>query len=53
VDGRQRLAWGRSPADALDALRLRLGENEMRLVVAGSGVRVPQHRLREYVHLLG
>lgn len=52
-NGRKKLAWGRTPADALAALRLRLPEDELRQVIPASGISVPQRRLRQLAELLG
>ena len=50
--GGKKLAYGRSPEDALDVLRLRLSEPEMEEIVATSCQKISQRRLQEYVHLL-
>jgi radical SAM superfamily enzyme YgiQ (UPF0313 family) len=51
--GKKKLAYGSSPADALDALELRLGEAEIGEVVPHRWVRISQRQLRDYVHMLG
>lgn len=52
-NGRKKLAYGRSPQDALEILALRLTSEEMDAIVATSFVKISQRRLQEYVHLLG
>jgi hypothetical protein len=52
-NGKKKLAYGQSPEDALDILRLRLTEAEMADIVQDSWIKISQRKLQEYVHLLG
>jgi len=52
-NGKKKLAYGQSPEDALDILRLRLTEAEMAEIVRDSCIKISQRKLQEYVHLLG
>lgn len=52
-DGRKKLAYGRSPEDALEILRMRLSERELEEILADRHTRISQRDLQEYVHLLG
>jgi hypothetical protein len=52
-NGRKKLAYGRSPEDALEILRMRLGEDEMGEILGDQVERITQQRLHEVVHLLG
>jgi|688.fasta_scaffold34806_9 hypothetical protein len=53
VNGKKRLAYGRSPADAIDILRMRLTEEEMKDVIAERHVRISQRDLQKHVAELG
>lgn len=52
-NGKKRLAYGRSPADALEILQMRLTAEEMQDVVVDSHVRISQRDLQKYVGELG
>lgn len=52
-NGKKKLAYGQSPEDALDILRLRLSEEEMALIIADQYVKISQRKLQEHVHQLG
>jgi len=52
-NGKKKLAYGASPADAYDSLRLRLSEREMRDILSDQVTRIPQRDLRKHVHELG
>lgn len=52
-NGKKKLAYGQSPEDALDILRLRLSEEEMTQIEAGQYVRISQRKLQEHVNELG
>jgi hypothetical protein len=52
-DGRKKLAYGQSPEDALDILRMRLTESEMEEILVDRHVRISQRDLQNFVHLLG
>lgn len=51
--GRQKLAYGESPEDALNILRIRLSEDEMTEIVADHYIKINQRQLQQYVHNLG
>jgi len=53
TNGKKKLAYGQSPEDALEILRLRLTEGEMAEILADRCTKVSQRRLQEYVGLLG
>lgn len=52
-NGRKKLAYGRSPEDALDILRMRLSDQELDEIIADRHTKVSQRDLQDYVHLLG
>ena len=52
-NGRKKLAYGQSPEDALEILRLRLTESEMAEIIEDRYTKVSQRRLQDYVDLLG
>lgn len=52
-NGRKKLAYGRSPEDALDILRMRLSDVEMDEIIADRHTKVSQRDLQIYVDLLG
>lgn len=53
TNGRQKLAYGATPEDAYESLRLRLEEQEIALVVKERFIKIPQRELQKYVHNLG
>ena len=53
TNGKKKLAYGQSPEDALEILRLRLTDREMAEIVVDRYTKVSQLRLQEYVDLLG
>ncbi len=52
-DGKKKLAYGESPEDALDILRVRLSEEEMDNILADQYVKISQRELQKYVEVLG
>jgi hypothetical protein len=52
-NGKKKLAYGQSPEDALEILRLRLTDQEMAEIIKDRYTKVSQRKLQEYVHLLG
>ena len=52
-NGKQKLAYGESPEDALEILRIRLSDDEMGEIVMDSYVKISQRQLQEYVGNLG
>jgi hypothetical protein len=51
--GKKRLAYGQSPADALDILRFRLTEGEMAEIIVDRYTKISQRQLQDYVDLSG
>lgn len=52
-NGKQKLAYGESPEDALEILRIRLTNDEMQEIVTDRYVKISQRELQKYVHNLG
>lgn len=52
-NGKQKLAYGQSPEDALDILRVRLTEAELDQIIPEKYTRISQRKLQEHVHNLG
>jgi len=52
-NGKKKLAYGQSPEDALDILRVRLLEEEMGQIIPDKYIKISQRRLQEYVDELG
>jgi hypothetical protein len=52
-NGKKKLAYGESPADALDILSIRLTEDEMSEILRDQYIKISQRELQQYVHLLG
>ena len=52
-NGRQKLAYGESPEDALDILRIRLSEQEMAEIYTDRFIKINQRQLQDYIHNLG
>ncbi len=52
-NGKKKLAYGQSPGDALQILRLRLTDSEMAQIIADRYTKVSQRRLQDYIDLLG
>ena len=52
-NGKQKLAYGESPEDALDMLRVRLTEEEIEEIIPDKYTKISQRRLQEYIHNLG
>jgi len=52
-NGKQKLAYGESPQDALDILRIRLSEEEMAEIIPDKYIKISQRNLQKYVHNLG
>jgi hypothetical protein len=51
--GKKKLAYGESPEDALDILRIRLSEAEMAEILTDEYVRINQRDLQQHVGELG
>ncbi len=52
-NGKKKLAYGQTPEDALDILRVRLRDEEMAEIIPDRWEKIRQRQLQEYVHLLG
>ena len=52
-NGKKKLAYGQSPEDALEILRMRLTEEEMAEIIKDKYIKISQRKMQEYVHLLG
>ncbi len=52
-NGKKKLAYGRSPEDALEILSFRLSREEMEQIHNDHFIKITQRKLQEYVHLLG
>ncbi len=52
-NGKKKLAYGESPEDALEILRIRLTEEEMAQIIPDDYVKINQRQLQKYVHMLG
>ena len=53
TNGRKKLAYGQSPDDALEILRLRLSETEMAEIIPDEYVKINQRQLQQHVKELG
>ena len=53
TNGKKKLAYGSSPEDAYENLRLRLTEQEMAAVLKDQFKRIAQRELQQHVHELG
>jgi hypothetical protein len=52
-NGKKKLAYGQSPDDALDILRIRLSEDEMADILQEQCIKISQRELQKYVSELG
>lgn len=52
-NGKQKLAYGESPEDALDILRVRLTAEEMDMIIPDKYLKISQRKLQQYIHNLG
>jgi hypothetical protein len=52
-NGKKKLAYGQSPDDALEILRLRLSETEMMEIIPDQYVKINQRQLQQHVKELG
>jgi hypothetical protein len=53
TNGKQKLAYGESPEDALEILRIRLTDAEMAEIIPDRYVKIKQRQLHKYVQNLG
>ena len=52
-NGKQKLAYGQSPEDALDILSVRLSNEEMAEIYFDKYEKISQRELQQHVHRLG
>jgi hypothetical protein len=52
-NGKKKLAYGASPEDAFEILRLRLAPEEMAQVIQDRCTKISQRKLRQHIHNLG
>ena len=52
-NGKKKLAYGASPEDALDILRIRLSEDEMADILPDEYQKINQRQLQQYARELG
>jgi hypothetical protein len=52
-NGKKKLAYGESPEDALDILRIRLSDEEMSQILSDQYIKISQRELQQYVADLG
>ena len=52
-NGKQKLAYGESPQDALDILSIRLSEEEMDEIIRDRYVKISQREMQQHVSNLG
>ncbi len=52
-NGKQKLAYGESPEDALEILRVRLTDEEMALILPDQYKKINQRKLHQHVDNLG
>lgn len=52
-NGKQKLAYGATPEEALASLRDRLTDEEMAQIIAERCIKIPQRDLQKHVHNLG
>jgi hypothetical protein len=53
TNGKKKLAYGQSPQDALDILRVRLTDEEMADILPDDYRKIPQRDLHKYIGELG
>jgi hypothetical protein len=52
-NGKKKLAYGESPEDALEILRIRLSSEEMDEIISHQYIKISQRELQKHVHQLG
>jgi hypothetical protein len=52
-NGKKKLAYGQTPEDALEILRIRLSEQEMQEIKPENYIKINQRELQQYVKELG
>ena len=53
TNGKQKLAYGASPEDALEILSYRLTDEEMALIIRDQYQKISQRKMQEYIGNLG
>jgi len=53
TNGKQKLAYGQSPEDALEILRIRLSAEEMAQIIPDRYKKINQRKLQQFVDNLG
>ena len=53
TNGKQKLAYGGSPEDALEILRCRLTDEEMALIIGDQYKKISQRKMQEHIGNLG
>ncbi|HYV38035.1 MAG TPA: radical SAM protein, partial [Gemmataceae bacterium] len=53
TNGKKKLAYGQSPEEALETLRLRLSEEEMSAILRDDFIKVSQRNVRQHIDSLG
>lgn len=51
--GKKKLAYGQSPEDALEILRVRLSDQEMAEIIPEQVIKINQRELRQHIKNLG
>jgi len=52
-NGKKKLAYGKSPEDSLDILKIRLSDEEMNEIYRDKYIKISQRKLQEYLDNLG
>jgi hypothetical protein len=52
-NGKKKLAYGASPEDAYEILRLRITPEEIEEIIKDQYTKISQRKLRQYIHELG
>lgn len=52
-NGKKKLAYGSSPEDAYEILRLRLTSEEIEDIIKDQCTKISQRKLRQHIHELG
>ncbi len=52
-NGKQKLAYGQSPEDALEILSIRLSKEEMDLIIRDNYKKISQRKMQEHINNLG
>jgi hypothetical protein len=52
-NGKKKLAYGASPEDAYEILKLRITPEELEDIIKDQYIKISQRKLRQYIHELG